>query len=1043
MKIKTIISVLSLCLIHFANGQNENAHLSNPVLPQSLSFSNITSCTCSGSCDGSVKVSWTGTGVGGPFSIQFITGTAVTFNSISASPYTCTGLCANTYTVKVFDSAGNLIPGATNNLVIGQPAPLSVSIDSSSNTTCGLTNGWICSSAIGGTPPYTYDWGVGMPNAPCIDSLSQGVYLIIITDVNGCNNTNAISIQGSSPINVSANTGNYGWASCGQCNGYAYASISGGNGGISYVWAGPIGYSAGTPVLTNICGGTYTCTVYDTTGCTATDSTTIIQYTAITAAYFSVIPSACGQSNGSVILDSVVGGKPPYGYIINGNVKPLGYPIDNLLAGNYNVYVGDSIGCSLNVLVIVNDSNFTVAVNPYFPTCNQCDGSLSSSITGGAAPYTYLWNNSAATDSIGGLCSGHYQLNVTDAFGCFSSSVIDLYPLNSPVINTDTIVNASCYPNANASAAVSVVGGTPPYAFLWNTIPAQTTSTATGLQGGQYIVTVTDALGCSSTSTVNIMNLSNIFVYSTQLNPTNCQSNGSISVSTYGLSQVYSYSWSNGASGPAITNLAAGIYSVTSTGANGCITAGTFTVQNQCYNRIEGRVYNDANQNCIQDIGENGLPNMVVSAANYYGYSDWNGDYIILTPNMNNSVAISSLSQPYYSAVCPVSGFLSVNFSTLGDTISGNDFAYYANSNYVDLSIHPGWTGSYPGYGKMYWIYFSNLSPSSQNVTLNFDYDSRLNFDSCSLGGVHNSLLHRITWNFNNVPSGNYFSNFKPFAYFHVPLSVPITDSIISHFEILPITGDAYPANNTLDIIEPVTGSRDPNEKSVIPKGEGPNGNILQSDSTLLYTVHFQNNGNDTALTVVVVDTLSQFLDPSTIVPGASSHPYTFDLSGQGIMTFTFSQILLPDSLTNEPASNGYFNYTIKQKANNPYGSVINNTAYIYFDFNSAVVTNTTVNTIVAPVGIIKYSDAGKNMLLYPNPTANSFMLQYEAKEEGTLKLEIYNLMGELIRSQQLSSKQKGKNLERIDVNGLSIGIYLVKLSGKEQQQVQKLIIEK
>jgi hypothetical protein len=90
---------------------------------------------------------------------------------------------------------------------------------------------------------------------------------------------------------------------------------------------------------------------------------------------------------------------------------------------------------------------------------------------------------------------------------------------------------------------------------------------------------------------------------------------------------------------------------------------------------------------------------------------------------------------------------------------------------------------------------------------------------------------------------------------------------------------------------------------------------------------------------------LSPYLDPSTIVPGASKHPYTFTLSGQGVMTWRFDHIMLPDSLTNEEESKGFFNYTVNQRQNNPLGTVIENTAYIYFDFNDAIITNTTINT--------------------------------------------------------------------------------------------------
>ena len=218
----------------------------------------------------------------------------------------------------------------------------------------------------------------------------------------------------------------------------------------------------------------------------------------------------------------------------------------------------------------------------------------------------------------------------------------------------------------------------------------------------------------------------------------------------------------------------------------------------------------------------------------------------------------------------------------------------------------------------------------------------------------------------------------------------------------------------------------------------------MQTDSTLFYTVHFQNTGNDTAFRVVVVDTLSSFLDPLTIIPGGASHHYTFNLSGQGICTWTFDSIMLPDSAANLAGSNGYFNFTIKQKAGNPLGTVINNTAGIYFDFNSPVITNTTVNTITAPVGIpANFTKASNGLLIYPNPTSGNFTLLYELKNESQVSIEVRNLLGELVRTLPVNHKQKGMHTEEINTNGLTNGIYIVKLNAGGTQQTQKLIIQK
>ena len=232
-----------------------------------------------------------------------------------------------------------------------------------------------------------------------------------------------------------------------------------------------------------------------------------------------------------------------------------------------------------------------------------------------------------------------------------------------------------------------------------------------------------------------------------------------------------------------------------------------------------------------------------------------------------------------------------------------------------------------------------------------------------------------------------------------------------------------------MNICETITGSHDPNSKTVIPQGNGANGNILASDSLLFYTVHFQNTGNDTAFTVVVVDTLSQFLDPASIIPGAASHPYTLDMSGQGILTFRFDAILLPDSNVNEPASNGYFNYSIRQKTNNPLGSVIQNTAHIYFDFNSPVATNTVVNTIVSPLNLPENRATDASVQVFPNPfnDKTTFVIQSKNKSEF-YSFELLDVMGKKVKVIDKITEKKFT----ISRNELSNGFYFYKISSLE-----------
>jgi uncharacterized repeat protein (TIGR01451 family) len=150
--------------------------------------------------------------------------------------------------------------------------------------------------------------------------------------------------------------------------------------------------------------------------------------------------------------------------------------------------------------------------------------------------------------------------------------------------------------------------------------------------------------------------------------------------------------------------------------------------------------------------------------------------------------------------------------------------------------------------------------------------------------------------------------------------------------------------------------SYDPNDKQVTPTGVGALGAIDSNSSLpMTYTIRFQNTGNDTAINVVIRDTLSSNLEIPTINTTSNTHPYTFQVLSGGVAVWTFQNIMLVDSATNEPLSKGSISYTINQKPNLAYGTQIKNTAFIYFDFNAPIITNTVLNTINTAVASTKF----------------------------------------------------------------------------------------
>jgi uncharacterized repeat protein (TIGR01451 family) len=218
-------------------------------------------------------------------------------------------------------------------------------------------------------------------------------------------------------------------------------------------------------------------------------------------------------------------------------------------------------------------------------------------------------------------------------------------------------------------------------------------------------------------------------------------------------------------------------------------------------------------------------------------------------------------------------------------------------------------------------------------------------------------------------------------------------------------------------------GAYDPNDKQAFPKGYGVS-HFVEANTDIEYHIRFQNTGTDTAFTVVVLDTLSQHLDAASVRPGASSHDYDFALLDGNVLRFKFDNILLPDSNVNEAASHGFVKFRIPQKADNPDGTLIENSAAIYFDFNEPIITNTTFHTIGDHFVLVKNDEPAAGVLkVYPNPSIGTVVFELpETMQQG--RFELTNNLGQMLRNERISGNQY-----RFERGLLSAGIYFYKIS--------------
>jgi uncharacterized repeat protein (TIGR01451 family) len=579
-----------------------------------------------------------------------------------------------------------------------------------------------------------------------------------------------------------------------------------------------------------------------------------------------------GMCNGSA-EGTVTGGTGPFSYAWSSvsGFASTDTNLYNLCSDAYTLTVTDSSDMSTDdfVFTLIEPTQLIIDLFPTNPSaCGACDGSIFANVSGGTAPYTYNWSNGVPGNQLFQGCDGFYWLTVIDANGCVAQNGTQLNSISSISIILDSQTNLDCT-TPMGSLTVHATGGNGNYDYYWYP-NGETTPSIDSLQEGVYSVSVSQTGGLDSCWTFAeyvITNTYNLYA-SIQTAPANCGNTGTATVTAQGANPPFTFLWApGGETTQNITQLAPGNYNVTITDGIGCSVIGTTTIASTCANIIQGRVYNDLNQNCVQDNGELGIEGVSIysNPGFFYGYTDSNGDYTIETTEMTNTVSIGSYVETYYSPTCPADGSLDVSFTTLGETSSGNNFGYWADPNYFDLDLHPGWTSATPGFDKTYWFLYRNNSPITQDAVVRFIYDPVLTYLSCTQGGVHDPAQHKIEWTYNNLaPGANNWNDWynRPQAFFNVPSSLSINALLHTDFAMLPIAGDAYPENNVLVVDEPVTGSHDPNAKSVIPEGIGSAGFISPEDTVLFYTIHFQNDGTDTAFTVVLIDTLSANLTP-------------------------------------------------------------------------------------------------------------------------------------------------------------------------------------
>ncbi|MEN9324145.1 MAG: putative adhesin [Bacteroidota bacterium] len=446
----------------------------------------------------------------------------------------------------------------------------------------------------------------------------------------------------------------------------------------------------------------------------------------------------------------------------------------------------------------------------------------------------------------------------------------------------------------------------------------------------------------------------------------------------------------------------------------------------------------DSNANGVQDNNESNFPlgqfqyelnqNTVV-----HNISSPSGMYNIYDPNAANSYQLNYVIDAAYANQYQALASYSDVHVVIGGGMTTYNFPITILQAYHDLAVTVvPQSAPRPGFIYQNLVTYRNLGNQVvANATLNFTKDPLLTISSISVpGSVANATGFAYP-----------ISNLQPFesrsiiVYMQVPVipTVNAGEYLTNSASISSAVADVMPENNNSTTTEMVVNAFDPNDK-VESHGEKILYSTFSSADYLYYTIRFENTGNASAINIVVNDMLNEQLDENTIQMVSASHSYILDRVGRNL-NWRFNEILLPPSIENTEIGKGFITFKIKPKQGYAVGTIIPNSAAIYFDFNPAIVTNTFLTKFVSTLGTTAPDTVAFSV--YPNPAHGQVAVRLGNTSATIDTIKIYDYVGKCIAQQAGSAAT-----ETIDVQQLTPGIYLVEVSTSLQQKsVQKLVI--
>jgi uncharacterized repeat protein (TIGR01451 family) len=435
---------------------------------------------------------------------------------------------------------------------------------------------------------------------------------------------------------------------------------------------------------------------------------------------------------------------------------------------------------------------------------------------------------------------------------------------------------------------------------------------------------------------------------------------------------------------------------------------------------VSGVVYYDANSNSIKDQNEPGVSQILIHSQNNETYAMsgptgaftfyYNGNSDQLTVEVNNS---------QYTAVpqnFTVNGTEQVN---IGIQIDGS-----VSDLMTDLIVYSPFR---PGFSTSANLHLANLGNVVQGGVLVVYLPENVSFTSASVEPV-SQTGNTLTFAIADLQA---FESRQIQLNMLTAVTATLGDTAILTATLTTETTDINTNNNQAIDSSIVVGSYDPNDKAC-SRGVLVTPTQLSNNNEFEYLIRFQNTGTFYAENVVIQDTISTYFDLTSLRIVATSDSMNVTFGENNLVNFNFPLIFLPDSTTNEPESHGFVKYAIRTKPNLELGTVLRNTAYIYFDFNEPIITNTAETLYDLTIGYEIVDD--QSILVYPNPTTSTVTLMEYANQ--TVSVSMTDISGKAV------AKQMCVNGE-LDLSKLNPGIYLGVIQASQGQSAKRFKVVK